>query len=71
MLMLQAFRERPAMGIDQLTYGIWLQALWAIPTVLDEIDLEDMRAEALRRGSTADLRLVASLMQVKKERHRP
>lgn len=70
MLLLQAFLEKPAVQMDQLTYGIWQQALWAIPTILDEIDLEDMRSEALRRGSNADLRLVASLMQVKKERHR-
>lgn len=70
-MLMQAFLETPAVRMDQLTYGIWQQALWAIPTVLDEIDLEGMRVEALRRGSNADLRLVASLMQIKKEGHRP
>lgn len=57
--------------IDQLTYGIWLQALWAIPTVLDEIDLDEMRNETLSHGSNADIRLVASLIQLKREDHQP
>jgi hypothetical protein len=55
--------------MDLLTYGIWLQALWMIPTILSEIDLDRMRAETLKRGDNADIRLVASLIQLKKEDH--
>jgi len=55
--------------MDLLTYGIWLQALWMIPTILSEIDLDRMRAETLERGDNADIRLVASLIQLKKEDH--
>jgi hypothetical protein len=55
--------------MDLLTYGIWLQALWMIPTILSEIDLDRMRTETLKRGDNADIRLVASLIQLKKEDH--
>jgi hypothetical protein len=56
--------------MDLLTYGIWLQALWMIPVILDEIDLDRMRVETLARGGSSDIRLVASLIQIKKEDHR-
>lgn len=60
----------PLERMDLLTYGIWLQALWMIPVILDEIDLDRMRVETLARGGSSDIRLVASLIQIKKEDHR-
>jgi hypothetical protein len=57
--------------VTDLDYSIWLRALWGVPSLLSQIDMDAMVREARRRGSEADLELILALRMVKGEEHTP
>jgi hypothetical protein len=46
-------------------YGIKLKALWAVPALLQGLDLDALLTEALRVGSDADIALIQALIAAK------
>lgn len=57
--------------MDIVTYEIYMRALWAVPSILSIIDMDQMLREARERGSDRDVELILSLRMVKGEEHVP
>jgi hypothetical protein len=55
--------------VDTITYDVYLRALWAVPSILEIIDMDEMVREARRRGGDANLDLILALRSLKEERH--
>jgi hypothetical protein len=57
--------------VDTVTYSVYLRALWAIPSILSIIDMDQMLQAARERGQDSDIELILALRMVKEERHEP
>lgn len=57
--------------MDTLEFTIYLQALWAIPSILAVIDMDQMLRAAREHGRDSDIELILALRMVKEERHEP
>jgi hypothetical protein len=56
--------------MDQITFEVYRRALWAMPAILEAIDLDDMLVRAREWGSETDIDLILALRSVKGEQHR-
>jgi hypothetical protein len=57
--------------MDCVTYEIYLRALWAVPSILSIIDMDQMLRDARERGRDSDIDLILALRSLKEERHEP
>lgn len=48
--------------MDPTSYALQLRAVWVVPTVLSDVDLEALLADARQIGSDKDIELIERLI---------